>query len=181
MWVNLQCLHWQYPLIYILTMGKLDAGSHHWVASLANYNFQLYYWARKTSIDADTLLRVSWPGCMPDKSGMHLQVTAAAVWVVQDAALKGLTNPIEVYSCNLHVLDSVQDSQQVTCMTLEDWHQAQQADPTLSLVISRLWDGFNQFLGEWNHLLLKKGCPIQNSQTQGVRGDPLSAGFASCT
>ena len=26
-------------------------------------------------------------------------------------------------------------------MTLEDWHQAQQADPTLSLVISRLWDG----------------------------------------
>ena len=26
-------------------------------------------------------------------------------------------------------------------MTLEDWCQAQQVDPTLSLVISRLWDG----------------------------------------
>ena len=26
-------------------------------------------------------------------------------------------------------------------MTLEDWHQDQQADPTLSLVISRLQDG----------------------------------------
>ena len=54
-------------------------------------------------------------------------------------------------------------------MTLEYWHQAQQADPTLSLVISRLWDGtlgqqqskqtdppeFNQFLCELNHLLLQ--------------------------
>ena len=26
-------------------------------------------------------------------------------------------------------------------MTLEDWYQAQQADPTLSLIISRLCDG----------------------------------------
>ena len=60
---------------------------------------------------------------------------------MQEAALKGLTSPIEAYSCDLHVLDAVQDSQQVTCMTLEGWHQAQQADPTLSLVISRLQDG----------------------------------------
>ena len=31
------------PLTYILTTAKLDAASHHWVASLANYNFQLHY------------------------------------------------------------------------------------------------------------------------------------------
>ena len=60
---------------------------------------------------------------------------------MQEAALKGPVSPIETYSCNLHILNAVQDSQQVTCMTLEDWHQAKQADPTLSLVISRLWDG----------------------------------------
>ena len=56
-------------------------------------------------------------------------------------------------------------------MTLEDWCQAQQADPTLSLVISRLQDGtpgqqwskltdppkYGQFLWEHNHLLLKQG------------------------
>ena len=62
---------------------------------------------------------------------------AATVQTVQEAALK---SPIEAYSCDLHILDSVQDSQQVTCMTLEDWHQAQQVHPTLSLVISRLCD-----------------------------------------
>ena len=60
---------------------------------------------------------------------------------MQEAALEGPTSPIEAYSyCDLHILDAVQDSQQVTCMTLEDWHQAQQGDPTLSLVISRLQD-----------------------------------------
>ena len=134
------------PLTYILTTAKLDTASHQWVFSLANYNFWLYYQARKTNTDADVLLRVSWQGCIPDNSGAHLQVTAAAVQAVQDAALKGLTSPIETYSCDLHVLDSVQDSQQVTCMTLEDWYQAQQVDPALILVISRLQDGTP---GQW--------------------------------
>ena len=56
-------------------------------------------------------------------------------------------------------------------MTLVDWHQAQQEDPTLSMVISRLQDGtlgqqqfkqtnppeYGQFLHECNHLFLKQG------------------------
>ena len=70
----------------------------------------------------DALSRVSWPGCMPDNSGTHLMVTAAAVQAVQEAALEGPVSPIEAYSCDLHILDAVQDSKQVTCMTLEDWH-----------------------------------------------------------
>ena len=55
------------PLTYMLATAKLVAASHCWVASLANYNFQLYYWARKTNIDADSLLRVSCLGCMPER------------------------------------------------------------------------------------------------------------------
>ena len=31
------------PLTYVLTMAKLDPASHCWMASLASYNFQLYY------------------------------------------------------------------------------------------------------------------------------------------
>ena len=120
--------------------------------------------------DADATLRVSWPGCMPDNSGTHLKVTAAAVQAVQEAALEVPASPIEAYSCNLHVLDAVQDSQQVTWITLEDWHQAQPADLALSLIISRLQDGtlewwqskltnppkFSLFLWEQNNLVLKQ-------------------------
>ena len=47
------------PLTYVLTMAKLDAASHHWVTSLANYNFRLHYQAGKTNINADALSRVS--------------------------------------------------------------------------------------------------------------------------
>ena len=67
------------PLTYVLTTAKLDAASHCWVTILANYNFSLHYRAGKANIDADALLRVSWPGCMPDSSGMCLKVTATAV------------------------------------------------------------------------------------------------------
>ena len=59
---------------------------------------------------------------MPDNSGTHLKVTATAVQAVQEAALEGPISSIVAYSCDLHILDAVQDSQQVTCMTLEDWH-----------------------------------------------------------
>ena len=56
-------------------------------------------------------------------------------------------------------------------MALEDWHQAQEVDPILSLVITRLQDGMlgkgqskaieppkvSQYRQECNHLLLKQG------------------------
>ena len=66
------------PLTYVLTTAKLDAASHCWVASLANYNFRLHYQAGKTNIDADALSRVSWPECMPDNLGTSLKVTACS-------------------------------------------------------------------------------------------------------
>ena len=46
------------PMTHILTTTKLDTMSHHWEASLANYNFQLYYRVGKANIAADTLLSV---------------------------------------------------------------------------------------------------------------------------
>ena len=75
------------PLTYVLTTAKLDAASHCWVASLANYNFRLHYQSGKTNIDADALSRVSWPECMPDNLGTGLKVNAAAIRAIQEAAL----------------------------------------------------------------------------------------------
>ena len=74
-------------LTYVLTTAKLDTTSHCWVASLVNYNFRLHYRAGKANIDADALLRVSWPGCMPDNTNSHIKVTAAGMQAVQEAAL----------------------------------------------------------------------------------------------
>ena len=90
---------------------------------------------------------------------------------LQEAALKEPASPIEAYSCDLHIFDAVQDSRQVACMTLQDWCKAQEVDPVLSLVITRLWDGMlgkgqskatgplvlSQYRWEGSHLLLKQG------------------------
>ena len=157
-------------LTYMLTTAKLDAASHHWATSLANYNFQLQYRACKANIDADALSRVSWPWYMSDSSSTHLKVTTAAIQAVQEAALQRPASSIEAYSSDLYIMDILQDSKQIASMTLEDWHQAQEVDPVLSLVITRLRDGMlgkgqskatdppevSQFGWEWNHLVLKK-------------------------
>ena len=129
------------PLTHVLITTKLDAASHCWVATLANYNFRLHYRAGKANIYADALSRVSWPGCMPGNTDTCIKVTASAVQAMQEAALQGPASPIEAYSSDVHVLDILQDSNQVASMTLEDWCQAQEVDPILSLVITRLKDG----------------------------------------
>ena len=158
-------------LIYVLTTAKLDAASHHWVTSLANYNFRLHYCAGKTNIDADALSRVSWPECMPDNSGTSLKVTAAAIRAIQETALDQPTCPIEAYSYDLHVIGTIQDSQQVAQMTLDDWCQVQEVDPVLVILVRRLREGMleqnwskktdcpelSQYRRECNNLVLQKG------------------------
>ena len=159
------------PLTHMLTTAKLDAASYCWVASLANYNFRLHYQAGKANIDADALLRVSWPECMPDSLGTGLKVNAAAIRAIQEAALDQPACPIEAYSCDLHVIGAMQDSQQVAQMTLDDWWQAQEADPVLGIIIRRLREGtldqdwcknvdspkVSQYKREQNSLVLQKG------------------------
>ena len=149
-------------LTYVLTTAKLDAASHCWVTNLANYNFRLHYQAGRTNIDADALSRVSWPECMPNS----LKVTA-----IQEAALDKPACPIEAYSYDLHVIGAIQDSQQVVQIALDDWHQVQEADPVLGIIVKRLREGtleqnwskktdspeLSQYRREWNNLVLQKG------------------------
>ena len=173
------------PWWYVLTMAKVDAMSHWWVAILANYNFQLYYRAGKNNNDADALLKVSWPRCVPHTLGTHHWVTAVAVWGMQEAALKGNVSPIEACSCDLCVLDPIGDSPQFTCMTMGDWHQAQWADPVLGIVISKMQHGtlgqcplkltdppkLWHFLWEHNHFKLRWGILHRNHRS------PISIGL----
>ena len=46
------------PLTYVLTTAKLDATGQRWVASLANYNFKIFYQIGKQNVEADALSRI---------------------------------------------------------------------------------------------------------------------------
>ena len=178
------------PLMYILNTAKLDTVSHCWVASLANYNFQLYYRVGKTNVNVDALVRAFWPMCVPNASGTHHWVSAVAVWTMQEATLKGPGSPIEAYSCNLHVMDLVGDGMQVTCMTTKDCWQAQLADPILDYVIAG-WDlGPVTIQADWLTKVLtaplwmqppqpETGHPVQKSSAKRVLRGTLSVGIAT--
>ena len=46
------------PLTYILTSAKLDATGQRWVASLANYDFRIFYKSGKSNVEADALSHI---------------------------------------------------------------------------------------------------------------------------
>ena len=48
------------PLTYILITAKLDATGQRWVASLANYNFTIFYKGGKLNVEADALSCIPW-------------------------------------------------------------------------------------------------------------------------
>ena len=60
---------------------------------------------------------------------------------MHEATLEGPPSSIEAYSCNLCVLDPMEDGPKITCMTGNDWQQAELADPVLGQVIARMQDG----------------------------------------
>ena len=52
------------PLTYILTTAKLDATGQRWVASLANYNFKIFYKSGKLNVKADALSHIPWESAL---------------------------------------------------------------------------------------------------------------------
>ena len=48
------------PLTYILTTAKLDATGQRWAASLANYNFKIFYKSGKLNVEVDALSHIPW-------------------------------------------------------------------------------------------------------------------------
>ena len=48
------------PLTHVLTSVKLDAMGQSWIASLANYDFKIFYQSGHLNVDADSLSTILW-------------------------------------------------------------------------------------------------------------------------
>ena len=55
------------PLTYVLTTAKLDATGQWWVASLANYNFKIFYKSGKLNVEVDALSCIPWESTQMEK------------------------------------------------------------------------------------------------------------------
>ena len=114
------------PLTYILTSAKLDATGQRWVASLANYDFCIFYKSGKTNIEADAL------GCIPRPE--HIILDAPTV----KALIKGVSY-MDLSEYNYHPMDIVCKSTQVVVhkKSRDDW-KTEQDDPIIGPVIEAI-------------------------------------------
>ena len=54
------------PFTYILITVKLDTTGQGWVASLANYNFKIFYRSGKLNAEADDVSQIPWENTQVD-------------------------------------------------------------------------------------------------------------------
>ena len=115
------------PLTYILTSAKLDATGQRWVASLANYNFRIFYKSGKTNVAAGALSRI------PRDS--HTVIEQPSVKAIMDAV------PYTDWSeYNFNPSDIVCRSTQIVIhkKSRDDWKIEQEGDPTIGPVIEAM-------------------------------------------
>ena len=115
------------PLTYILTSAKLDAGGQRWVASLASYDFGLFYKTGKMNMDADALSHIP-------RNGYH-ELESPVVKVLLKSSqgtdwtdFNGNPSKIVCKSCQM-ILDR---------MTTEHWKKEQANDEIISQVVKAM-------------------------------------------
>ena len=116
------------PVIYILTMAKLDTTGHWWIAKLAKFNFTIHYHLGKSNVDADTLSRILW----------DQNIESDTVGAIFKAVVDGLEALMEVYICHKGAISSLILESSPTQMTMMEWVQAQKANPASDQVITWL-------------------------------------------
>ena len=115
------------PLTYILTSVKLDVTGQRWVASLANYDFQIFYKSGKSNVEADALSQIPRDG--------HIMLDKPTVKAIMSAI------PYADWSdYNLCPSDIVCKSTQMVVhkKSRDDWKIEQENDPIIGPVIEAI-------------------------------------------
>ena len=115
------------PVTYILTSAKLDATGQRWVATLANYNFRIFYKTGKTNVEADALSHIP----RSENTMIDAPTVKAIINVVPHTNLS---------EYNYHPTDIVCKSMQVVVhkKTGDDWKTEWENDPIIGPVIESM-------------------------------------------
>ena len=101
----------------------MDTTGHQWVAGLANYNFILNYCSGKVNVDADAL------SCIP-KGEYDQSIEAESVCALISQAVQGAML-IEACSCNVHVTENLDRTEDPKTMSEIDLIITQNKDPVI--------------------------------------------------
>ena len=119
------------PLTYILTTAKLDATGQRWVASLAHYNFKIFYRSGKLNVEADALSRIPWENMQVN----HLEPLIVST-MLQSKLETEVGIPGEYSQLNVIQKSMVVDS--TPKLTHDDWVKEQCEDSNIGLLVQLL-------------------------------------------
>ena len=117
------------PLTYVLTMAKLDATGHRWVAAHSNYTFSIIYKSGKGHLDADGLSCIKWS----EAKELNSQAVQAVCEGVQAPHGK-----IETLCHGTQVVDVLVQDNAPPGMTPLEWCQAQAKDPAIQQIVGEI-------------------------------------------
>ena len=115
------------PLTYILTTAKLDRTGQRWVASLANYNFKIFYKSGKLNVDTDALTQIPWENTQVDCIAPLTVKAMLQSKLVMNVDISEVYPQLEVVQKSLIVDSSPK-------LTNNDRIREQSEDPNISLI-----------------------------------------------
>ena len=127
------------PLTYVLTMAKLDATGHRWVAALSNCTFSIIYKPGKGHKDADALSHIKWPEAVK----LNSQTVHAVCEGVQAPHGK-----VETLCNGAQVVDALSKDNAPPGMTPLEWCHAQAKDPIINQSVRNTRMYFPRYTGE---------------------------------
>ena len=183
MWWHFEVYMDNIPLTYILTTAKLDATGQRWVASLANYNFKIFYRSGKLNVEADALLRIPWENTPVDHIEPVIMKTMLQSKLVTDVEIPDLDSQLNVIQKSM-VVDSSPK------LTHNSWIKEQSEDSDINHIMQLLKSdklkkyvaketdssGIRVLLKYQKDLLLKNGLLYQSH----IKESPKT-NFSVCT
>ena len=139
------------PLTYILTTAKLDATGQRWVASLANYNFKIFYKSGKLNVEVDAL------SCIPWESTQMKNVEPLIVKTMLQSKMESEVNFPEEHFPERVLLKSMTVDTTLK-LTQKDWVKEQMDDVDINKIVKQLLKS--------NQLSIYKAREIDSSAVQ---------------
>ena len=167
------------PLTYVMNKAKLDATSHRWVASLADYDFSITYRSGKTNIDADVLSRL-----VSEKKTVTSEIVKAvctSVVVTENPTVESV-----LLAQNVDTVTSNDEENPIELCDI-NWADEQLADQNISNGIQILKTGHKpskrviaqkprevrKLLNEWEKLYFKNGILYRTGSLQSEKVQQL--------
>ena len=119
------------PLTYILTTAKLDPTGQRWVASLANYNFKIFYKSGKLNVEADALSCIPWESTQVE----HMEPLIVKT-MLQSKLESEISFPEEYLPVNLLLKSMTVDT--TLKLTQKDWVKEQMDDVDVNKIVQLL-------------------------------------------